>query len=169
VTFWRLGSRFPPVVLAVVSLIGDPGVAGAQGREVHGENSTFAGPGVVVAWGILKQPVEDESEVVIRIVATDPEYSHLAAEGVDPFSGARRPIGPAAPVVLSPATVELRVRRGAFADHPRLEIHLYRRAAPVLTVYYLGVPDTTPEFVSEARLRAYLDDAVARAPGRRTP
>jgi hypothetical protein len=132
------------------------------------------GSGVVVAWGILKQPVEEESKVVIRIVATDPDYSHLAAEGVDPFSGARRPVGPgpAAPIVLSqPATVELWVRRGDFADHPRLEIHLYGRAAPVLTVYYLGVPDTTPEFVSEALLDAYLDDAAARArtSGRPTP
>jgi len=35
----------------------------------------------------------------------------------------------------------------------------------------LGVPDTTPEFVSEALLRAYLADAVARArtPGSGTP
>jgi hypothetical protein len=110
------------------------------------------GSGVVVAWGILKQPVEEESKV----------------------GGARRPVGPgpAAPIVLSqPATVELWVRRGDFADHPRLEIHLYGRAAPVLTVYYLGVPDTTPEFVSEALLDAYLDDAAARArtSGRPTP
>ena len=34
---------------------------------------------------------------------------------------------------------------------------------PALMVYYLGVPDTTPEFASEAGLRAYLDDAVAKA------
>ena len=144
----------------------------AQGREVHGENSVFAGPGVVVAWGILKQPVEDESEVVIRVVVTDPAYSHLGAEAVDPFSRTRRGLGPDARIGLAPpATVEIRERRGAFADYPRLEIHLYRLATPVLTVYYLGVPDTTPEFVSEALLRAYLDAAVARArpPGSRTP
>ena len=144
----------------------------AQGQEVHGENSVFAGPGVVVAWRILKQPVEYESEVVIWVVVTDPAYSHLAAEAVDPLSRTRRRLGPDARVGLAPpATVELRERRGAFAEYPRLEIHLYRTASPTLTVYYLGVPDTTPEFLSEALLRAYLDDAVARArpPGSRTP
>jgi len=30
------------------------------------------------------------------------------------------------------------------------------QAVPVLTVYYLGVLDTTPEFASEAALEAYL-------------
>jgi len=148
-------------------MLGRPDAVAAQGREVHGENSVFAGPGVVVAWGILKQPVEDESEIVIRVVVTDPAYSHVGAEAVDPFSRARRGLGPDARVELAPpATVEIRERRGAFADHPRVEIHLDRLATPALTVYYLGVPDTTPEFVSEALLRAYLDDAVARARSR---
>lgn len=167
-----LGSRLVVLILFAGWLLGRPDVVAAQGREVHGENSTFAGPGVVVAWGILKKPVEDESEVVIRIVVTDPAYSHLAAEGVDPFSRARRGLGGGAPVALAPpATVEIRERRGVFADFPRLEIHLLRPGAPTLTVYYLGVPDTTPEFVSEALLRAYLDAATARArpPGSRTP
>ncbi len=103
---------------------------------------------------------------------TDPAYSHLGAEAVDPFSRTRRGLGPDARVGLAPpATVEIRERRGAFADYPRLEIHLSRHASPALTVYYLGVPDATPEFVSEALLRAYLDDAVARArpPGSRPP
>jgi hypothetical protein len=165
--------RIGLILLVGVLLLGHPDRVAAQGREVHGENSTFAGPGVVVAWGILKQPIEDESEVVIRVVVTDPAYSHLAAEGVDPFSRARRPLGPGTRVGLAPpAMAELRVRRGAFADYPRLEIHLYRTGtpSPALTVYYLGVPDTTPEFVSEAPLRAYLEDAVARAqPRGRTP
>jgi len=52
--------------------------------------------------------------------------------------------------------------RAGFADFPRREIHLYaseadwRARKPALTVYYLGVPDTTPEFTSEAALDAYL-------------
>ena len=157
-------ARFGSLVIVAALLLGRSDAVAAQGREVHGEDSTFAAPGVVVAWGILKKPVEDESEVVIRVVVTDPAYTHLAAEGVDPFSRARRPFGPGAGVRLAPpATVELRERRGAFADYPRLEIHLHRTGTPALTVYYLGVPDTTPEFVAEEALRAYLDAAVARA------
>ena len=38
----------------------------------------------------------------------------------------------------------------------------WRAGRPVLTVYYLGVPDTTPEFASEASLLAYLAAAASR-------
>jgi hypothetical protein len=56
------------------------------------------------------------------------------------------------------------------ADLPRREIHLdagegdWRARRPSLTVYYLGVPDTTPEFTSEAAREASL--AGPRLPGR---
>ncbi len=58
--------------------------------------------------------------------------------------------------------------RRRFADYPRTEVKLYgtpRPApaeAPALTIFYLGVPDTAPEFTSEARLRAYLDERILR-------
>jgi len=56
--------------------------------------------------------------------------------------------------------------RASFADLPRREIHLYASAVDWragrrgLTVYYLGVPDTT----TEAALETYL--ARPRSPGR---
>ena len=60
----------------------------------------------------------------------------------------------------SPADVKS--PRAGFADFPRREIHLdaseadWRARKPAPTVYYLGVPDTTPESTSEAALDAYL-------------
>jgi hypothetical protein len=66
-------------------------------------------------------------------------------------------------------TVHLMTPRRTFQDHPRREIRLYRTESdwesdvPALTIYYLGVPDTTPEFGSESALAAYLSSAVARA------
>ena len=44
-------------------------------------------------------------------------------------------------------------------------------SAAILAVYYLGVPDTTPEFATEASLAAYLADRIARmrAPGTKAP
>jgi hypothetical protein len=69
--------------------------------------------------------------------------------------------------------VEIRRRRAHFADLPRLELHLHDKegvggaANSALTIYFLGVPDTTPELTSEAALRAYLDETVARV--RRRP
>ena len=53
--------------------------------------------------------------------------------------------------------------RSKFADHPSAEIHLFanENAAlainPALTVFYLGVPDTTPELPTAEGVRAYLD------------
>ena len=63
----------------------------------------------------------------------------------------------------------MRVSRADFADFPRTELRFYGSAAqadagvPSLVVFYLGVPDTTPEFATEANLNAYLVDRIARA------
>jgi len=155
------------IILGVL-LLASPAFAQAQGREVHGEDSVFAGAGVAIAWGILKAPLEDQSQVVLRIVPLDKTFAAVRIEGVDPFTQKRdvvlngRPLG---------ARLEVRSLRGSFAEFPRREVHLYRTAAdwqvrrPNATIYYLGVPDTTPEFTSEAALLAYLADALAKLQG----
>jgi hypothetical protein len=135
--------------------------AAAQETEVHGEDSVFAGHGVTIAWGVLRAAAEAETQVVVRVVAPGGAYTHLDVEAVDPFTHARRSMVDA-PVKLD-GPVEVHMPRVGFADFPRREIRLWRAGRPALTVYYLGVPDTTPEFASEAGLRAYLDDAVAKA------
>jgi hypothetical protein len=143
-------------------------VAGrAEAAEVHGENSSFAGHGVVMAWGILKAPAEDHSRVVVRIHATDPNLTHVRVDGVDPFTQQRQEM-----LALQPMgrTLDVASERGTFANFPRREFHFFsagNRAAgrPSLTIYYLGTPDTTPEFLEEAALRRYLDQTVARLTG----
>ena len=66
----------------------------------------------------------------------------------------------------------MRVPRAHFADFPRTEVRLFGAAgagatgAPKLVVFYLGVPDTTPEFASAAALESYLA-AAHRARARR--
>jgi hypothetical protein len=56
----------------------------------------------------------------------------------------------------APATVG--IRRTRFADLPRTEVRfLSADGQPVLVVYYLSVPDTTPEFNSEQELQHYLE------------
>ena len=159
--------RLRGVALLLVLLAGPIPVAG-QAREVHGENSVFVGEGVAIAWGILKAPVEDQSQVVLRIVSLGEPLAALRIEAVDPFTQKRD-------VVLTeqPPGDRLDVRsfRGSFADFPRREIHLYRTAAdwqarrPNAIIYYLGVPDTTHEFTSEAALSAYLHDALVKLQG----
>jgi hypothetical protein len=134
---------------------------------VHGENSEFAGHGVAMAWAILKAPVEEQSQVVVRIVRLEPSYASLSIEGVDPFDQRRQE-------VLGRTTMggvfETRVARGTFAEFTRREFHFYtaqdeQARVPSLTVYYMGVPDTAPEFLAESALSAYLTDALRKVQG----
>ena len=156
------------VTLGLLGLVAGAVPAAGQVPQVHGENSVFAGAGTVIVWGILRTPVEADTQVVIRIAFPDRAYAAVAVDAVDPFSRARRPV-----LAARPLGEELDVRslRQLFANFPRREIHLYRTAEgpragpPAVTIYYLGVPDTTPEFTSEAALIAYLTAAVTRARG----
>ena len=158
-------ARAAAAVAALACLAWGARGAGGQPREVHGESSVFVGPDVTIVWGVLRGASEEATEVVVRIAVAAAAYAYVRVEGVDPFTGARRPVQ-AGPVG---DTLDVQSARATFADFPRREIRLYATAEaapadrPALTVYYLGVPDTTPEFASEAALRAYLADAVTKA------
>jgi len=131
----------------------------AQGGTVHGADSVFASPGVSVVWGVLRGPTEALTLVVTRISNPAARFGYLRVEGVDPFTGRRSAVVEGMPLG---ARADVASPRSTFADLPRREIHLYSTEAdwharkPALTVYYLGVPDTTPEFGSRADLDAYL-------------
>lgn len=62
--------------------------------------------------------------------------------------------------------LDVRGPRATSTDFPHREIKLYRTSAewqartPSLTVFYHGVPDTTPEFTAEAAVLAYLTKNV---------
>ena len=139
----------------------------AQGVIVHGADSVFAGPDVGIVWGVLKNETEERTLVVTRVSNPAGRYAYLRVEGVDPFTQRRATLVEG---VRLGARADIKTSRAGFADLPRREIHFYtsegdwRARRPGLTVYYLGVPDTTPEFTSEAALEAYL--AGPRLPSR---
>ena len=93
-------------------------------------------------------------------------YPWLAVTAIDPFSKqmqtVQRPVQLAGPF-------DLRIPRPQFADYPRTEFRLFDSAAhatadaPQVVVYYLGVPDTTPEFTDAAKLGESLSERIARA------
>ena len=102
-------------------------------------------------------------------------YRSIAATGSDPFTQRTKVLLSATPVA---GTLDVRVPRAHFAEFPRTDVRFYTSPPaapselPKLVVYYLGVPDTTPEFASEAALDAYLADRLARArnnPGNKPP
>lgn len=151
-----------------VVMLACPALGFAQVQAVHGENSVFAGQGVAIAWAVLKGAEEERTQVVIRIVPAGERYAYVMIEGVDPFTHKRQVILEGSPLREG---LEVRSPRGTFADLPRREIHLYRTARdwqarqPSVTVYYLGIPDTTPEFTSDGPLLTYLAEALAKAGG----
>jgi hypothetical protein len=132
-------------------------------RQVHGESSSFIGHGVAMVWGVLRGVTEEGTRVVLRVVPTGSNYAAVSVDGLDPFTQrrqsllGRQPLGKQRDLLTSRAT---------FAEFPRREIHLFTAEQPTqrpsLTVYFMGLPDTTPEFTSEAALRKYLDDTVAK-------
>jgi len=160
------GVRRGLVVTLILLLM--PTLAFAQGQEAHGENSVFAGHGVAIAWGVLKGTTEEETHVILRIIPTGTSFAAIRIEGVDPFTQNRQVILDGRPLG---GGLDVRTPRGTFADFPRRDIRLYRTYAdwqarkPTVTIFYLGLPDTTPEFVSEAALFTYLAEALTKVQG----
>lgn len=137
-----------------------PGATRAQ-EVVHGADSLFVSPAVKLAWAVRRGATEAETLVVVRIIAAN-VYRFLRVDGVDPFTKDRK-------VLLSrplDREADLAIPRGQFADQPSTEFRFFANAEdasadrPGLTVFYLGVPDTTPEFAGQREAEAYLDRAL---------
>ena len=96
----------------------------------------------------------------LRIINSTRKFSHVAIDGVDPFSKKRERVTVG---VKLESEVRLASDRNTFSDLPSREVHFYRTQAdwrdnkPTLTVYYLGVPDTTPEFSTRAAMDEYFN------------
>lgn len=139
----------------------------APAAEVHGSLDAYAGPGVALAWGVLRG-AGDDATVVVRVDVDPDRYRTVAVRGVDPFTKASQAL--VAPIALD-RTRLIRLPRSRFAELPRTEWRFYAEGpaavkasdVPDLLVYYQGIPDTTPEFNDEAGLAASLDQRIDRA------
>ena len=137
--------------------------AAAQ-QIVHGENSIFSSAGVRLAWAVKRGPSEADTLVIVRVI-TDAGYRAVRVDGVDPFTKDRKVFIAARSL---DATADLSIPRAQFADHPSTEFHFFASTEdaaankPALTVFYLGVPDTTPEFAGQAGAEAYLEKMLKK-------
>jgi hypothetical protein len=145
----------------------------AGGAElVPAGEPVFAGRGVIVLWAILRAADKDPGVVVLRILPEDPALGAYAVELADRAGQTRTAV--ALPALLS-GWEELRVDRERFAERPRLELHfaprledlLARPPQPAFTLFFAGIPDSTPAVSTEAALSAYFAGAVNRARARR--
>ena len=141
-----------------------PARAPAQ-EVVHGADSLFVSPGVKLAWAVRRGATEAEALVLVRIIAGDPTYRLVRVDGIDPFSKQHKVFVATRP--LDRAT-DVAIPRAAFADHPSTEFRFFANAKdaaadkPKLTVFYLGVPDTTPEFPGQREAEAYLERMIGQ-------
>jgi len=132
-------------------------------HEVHGMADAFAAAGVAIAWGVVRGTSETTTVVAIRVVTDTAVYPWIAVSGSDPFTQRLHPL---LRPMSSAGVIDVRSPRAHFADFPRTELRFYDSAAeaqtgvPKLVVFYLGVPDTTPEFATEDKLDAYLTDRI---------
>jgi len=149
--------RWLPALALAAALLS--GRASAQ-DVVHGADSVFVSPTVRLAWAVRRGATETETLVVVRIVADG--YRFIRLDGVDPFTKDRK-VYLARPLDRQ---ADLAISREKFADHPSTEFRFFQSEEdavadrPKLTVFYLGVPDTTPEFASQRGVDAYLDQAL---------
>ena len=135
-------------------------------REIHGSADAFAAERTALAWAVLRAPKEEDTAVVIRIEADTQAHAWIEVVGKDPFTQ-REERFLAATAVGGP--FDLKVPRARFADFPRTEIRLWgsgpppNATPPALVIFYLGVPDTTPELVRAVDLDRSLSARIARA------
>ena len=167
--------HFAFFALALGAGMAEHAIAADPAQTVHGSADAYAAPGVALAWGILRGASESATTVVVRVAADPQSFGWLEVVGVDPFT--QKTERRLAPTALKD-TVDVKVPRAQFADFPRTELRFFASAspsasdAPKLVVYYLGIPDTTPEFASDAALEKYLAARLNSArdgPGSRKP
>jgi hypothetical protein len=161
----RAALRFGAVLCAYL-YFGDLAQAADLPVQVHGSADTYSAPGVALAWGILRGADESKTIVVVRVVTDPSVYKMAAVAGIDPFTERRKDQLKATSVENG---LDIRLPRPSFGDLPRTEFRFFRSAedakagAPQLVVYYLGVPDTTPEFAESSALDTYLAGRIERA------
>ena len=130
----------------------------AAAAEVHGQTDVFSAPGVALAWAIARGPDEARTFVVVRVI-TDAAIQAVSVTGRDPFTKEEKNLVRAVP---KQGRVDVRIPRASFADFPRTDWQFFGAdREPRLHVFYLGVPDTTPEFADESRLETYLTERLS--------
>jgi len=132
----------------------------AHGEALHGKTDAFSAPGVSLAWAVERGPDESKTLVVIRVAVDPAKYRAISVTGRDPFTKEEKPLMARTPIA---GKMDVRLARSGFAELPRTELRFYGAdPAPTLEVFYLGVPDTTPEFADRGKLEGYLDARIPK-------
>jgi len=136
----------------------------------HGADSVFKAEGVSVIWGVIRGTDESNTMVYIKLVATDKAREHFkyySVKATDAFSDAAQWL--AKGKKLQPANMVEHARE-LFQTLTERTILLYGDIDPEnvenekesFSVYYLSLPDTTPEFTEREKMEKYFVEAQSR-------
>jgi hypothetical protein len=135
--------------------------------EYHGADSVFRMEGVTILWAILKGPDEERSWVYLKILHPEEDHRYLffSVEALDPFTGKKE-------WVLKGEKLGkeyvLKSVRSSFRDMTGRRFLFYRdwkeieEERPRMTVFYMGIPDTSPELLTERQVEDYFSKALER-------
>jgi hypothetical protein len=139
-------------------------------NKYHGADSFFKANGISIFWAILKGSEESDSWVHIKIINQEDDlkqFHTFSLIATDPFSDSEEWIIKGEK--LKKENI-IKLNRESFKEmmgrtfffYQSEKIEDYRNEIPDMTVYYLSVPDTAPEFLTLEKLIAYFKDAEKR-------
>jgi len=134
----------------------------------HGADAIFQTEGLAIFWAILKGDDDEHSLVYINIVTTGKTASpfhKLSLQAIDPFSKEKK-------WVFTDKVLEqnnlIKLNRASFRNMMERRFFFYMKdvpapdSSPDMTVYYMSIPDTAPEFLDESSLLSYFKGAKDR-------
>ena len=135
-------------------------------KEHHGADSVFEEEGIIILWAILKGQDEASSWVFIKIIHSGGyPFQFYSVEAIDTFSKEKE-------WVVKGKKLEkenmIKSIRTSFRDKTSRRILFYgnrealEKEKPDMTVFYMGVPDTSPEVLSEKEMDSYFEKALKR-------
>ncbi len=151
-----IGNRPIGLMLAIMLAWATP--VDAQ-ETLHGADAMFHGAGLTIAWAVARDRDDTKTAVLIHIVDSAKRFRAIEIDGLDPFTQKGKVVRARQPL---DGNIEITLPRNRFAELPRTELRFYSGSTVALTVYYLGVPDTVPEFADTAAAHRYLAQAVSK-------
>jgi len=136
----------------------------------HGADSVFKAEGITVIWGVIRGSDESNTMVYMKIIATEEAREHFkfySVKATDAFSDAIQWLAKGKKLQ---AINMIEQTRELFQALTERTILLYTDIDPEniengkedFSVYYLSLPDTTPEFITKEKLEKYFIDAQNR-------
>jgi hypothetical protein len=139
-----------------------------EDHSYHGADAIFQAQEIAIFWAILKGDDDEHSLVFINIVSagkTVSPFRKFSLQAMDPFSKEKK-------WVFTDKVFEqnnlIKLNRASFRNMMERRFFFYMKDEPALdsrpdmTVYYMSIPDTAPEFLDESGLLSYFKGAIAR-------